>query len=203
MALGEQAVVPALNFLFHRIEAAFDGSPTLLILDEAWTFLRHSTFQRRLQNWLKTLRKKNVYVVFATQEVADAVSNPIMPTILANCPTQIILPDPDALSEGVKGYYRQLNLSETEMGILATAQKKRDYYYRSTKGRRLFKLDLDPVALTFAGMSAPADHKFMDEMVKSVPPAQHAQALLRYRKLDWAARLIDEASCSGRRTFAS
>ncbi len=30
------AVLPVLTYLFHRLEARFDGRPTLLILDEAW-----------------------------------------------------------------------------------------------------------------------------------------------------------------------
>ena len=98
MSLGEEAIVPALDYLFHRVEQGFDGSPTLLILDEAWLFLRHPIFVRRLQDWLKTLRKKNVYVVFATQEVADAADSPILPTILSACPTKIYLPDEEALT---------------------------------------------------------------------------------------------------------
>jgi hypothetical protein len=52
----------------------------------------------RLQDWLKTLRKKNVYVVFATQEIADAANSPILPTILSACPTKIYLPNEDAFS---------------------------------------------------------------------------------------------------------
>ena len=92
MRMGEEAVAPALDYIFHRIEARFDGRPTLLILDEAWLFLRHPTFVSRLQGWLKTLRKKNVYVVFATQEVADAANSPIAQTILQACPTKIYLP---------------------------------------------------------------------------------------------------------------
>ena len=44
MRMGEEAVVPALDYLFHRIEERFDGRPTLLILDEAWLFLRHPIF---------------------------------------------------------------------------------------------------------------------------------------------------------------
>ena len=76
MALGEEAIVPALDYLFHRVEERFDGRPTLMILDEAWLFLATRSSARRLQDWLKTLRKKNVYVVFATQEIADAAEQP-------------------------------------------------------------------------------------------------------------------------------
>jgi hypothetical protein len=48
MALGPAAVVPALDYLFHRVEGQFDGRPTLLILDEAWLFLAHPVFMRRV-----------------------------------------------------------------------------------------------------------------------------------------------------------
>ena len=60
-------VLPVLTYLFHRLEARFDGRPTLLILDEAWVFLDNPLFAARIREWLKVLRKKNVAVVFATQ----------------------------------------------------------------------------------------------------------------------------------------
>ncbi|MFP5367878.1 MAG: aminotransferase class III-fold pyridoxal phosphate-dependent enzyme, partial [Actinomycetes bacterium] len=37
MRMGGEAVAPALDYIFHRIEARFDGRPTLLILDEVQT----------------------------------------------------------------------------------------------------------------------------------------------------------------------
>ena len=64
-------VAPVLTYLFHRLEARFDGRPSLLILDEAWTFLDEALFAARIREWLKTLRKKNVEVLFATQSLAD------------------------------------------------------------------------------------------------------------------------------------
>jgi type IV secretion system protein VirB4 len=203
MALGEEAIVPALDYLFHRVEERFDGRPTLMVLDEAWLFLKHPIFMRRLQGWLKTLRKKNVYVVFATQEVADAAESPITATILSACHTKIYLPDEEALAPAMSSAYQSFGLSETEIGILAGAQKKRDYYYRSVKGRRLFQLDLGPVGLAFAGMSSPEDQKFLDRMVASTRPAEHAERILRYRKLDWAAELVAEAIATRRESFES
>jgi type IV secretion system protein VirB4 len=193
MGLGEEVIVPALEYLFHRVEQGFDGSPTLLILDEAWLFLRHPVFVLRLQDWLKTLRKKNVYAVLATQEVADAANSPILPTILSACPTKIYLPNEEALTPQIASAYSGFGLSPTEITILAHAQKKRDYYYRSVLGRRLFSLDLGPIALAFAGMSSPADQRFLDSLVAGSPPADHAAAILRHRGLVDAARQLEEA----------
>ena len=193
MALGEDAVVPALDYLFHRVEEHCDGRPTLMILDEAWLFLAHPVFARRLQSWLKTLRKANVYLVCATQEVADAAQSPIAATIASACPTKIYLADDEALTPTLKRAYQEFGLTETEVAILAGAQKKRDYYYRSVLGRGLFRLDLDPVALAFAGMASPADQKALDEIIAGHPPVAYAAEILRHRGLGWAADLIERA----------
>ncbi len=193
MRMGEEAVAPALDYIFHRIEARFDGRPTLLILDEAWLFLRHPTFVGRLQGWLKTLRKKNVYVVFATQEVADAANSPIAQTILQACPTKIYLPDEQAQTPALASVYKSFGLTETEISILARATKKADYYYKSVKGQRLFRLDLGPVTLAFVGMSSATDQRFLDELERSTPPAERAAKILARRQLDWAVPLIQEA----------
>jgi len=196
MNLGADAIVPALAYLFHRVEESFDGRPTLMVLDEAWLFLAHPIFARRLQAWLKTLRKKNVYVVFATQEVADAAQSPITATIVSACHTKIYLPDEESLTPALSKAYQEFGLTETEIGILAAAQKKRDYYYRSVKGRRLFRLDLGPVGLAFAGLSSPDDQRFLDTLT-GVVPAERAERILRYRGLDWAAELLAEARANG------
>src|SRR3546814_10349446 len=75
------AVLPVLTYLFHRLEERFDGRPTLLVLDEAWLFLDNPMFAGRIRDWLKTLRKKNVAVVFATQSLADIAGSSIAPAL--------------------------------------------------------------------------------------------------------------------------
>src|SRR3546814_7138459 len=76
------AALPVLTYLFHRLEQRFDGAPTLLVLDEAWTFLDDPVFAGRIREWLKTLRKKNVSVVFATQSLADIQRSAIAPALV-------------------------------------------------------------------------------------------------------------------------
>jgi type IV secretion system protein VirB4 len=199
MGLGEAVVIPALEYLFHRVEGQFDGRPTLLVLDEAWLFLGHKVFSSRLQAWLKTLRKKNVYVVFATQEVADATSRPeLLSTILSACHTKIFLPDEEALAPAMAEAYARIGLTTAEIQILARAQKKRDYYYRSVKGRRLFKLDLGPAALAFVGLSSEADQRFLDRMLSERQPEDFARAMLEHRKVDWAVAELDRAAAGAR-----
>ena len=69
--VGSTAAPAVLAHLFHRIEARLDGRPTLIIVDEGWLALDDPGFGAQLREWLKTLRKKNASVVFATQSLAD------------------------------------------------------------------------------------------------------------------------------------
>ncbi|MBM3653766.1 MAG: conjugal transfer protein TrbE, partial [Alphaproteobacteria bacterium] len=68
--IGSAAAPAVLAYLFHRIEGRFDGAPTLLVIDEGWLALDEPGFAAQLREWLKTLRKKNASVVFATQSLA-------------------------------------------------------------------------------------------------------------------------------------
>jgi type IV secretion system protein VirB4 len=95
--MGQAGVVaPVLTYLFHRLEA-LHRRPTLLILDEAWIFLDHPLFAARIREWLKTLRKKNVAVLFATQSLADIADSTIAPAIIESCPQRILLPNDRAI----------------------------------------------------------------------------------------------------------
>ena len=46
-----------------------------------------------------------------------------------------------------------MGLNERQIEILAAAEPKRQYYYVSEKGRRLFELALGPLAMAFVGSS--------------------------------------------------
>jgi type IV secretion system protein VirB4 len=179
-----------LGYLFHRLEARFDGRPALLVLDEAWVFLDDPLFAVRIREWLKTLRKKNVAVVFATQSLADIQRSTIAPAIVESCPSRIFLPSPQATEPQLRTIYEGFGLNARQIEIVARATPKRDYYLQSRLGNRLFELDLGPVALAFAGASAPADHLALDQLVDPAGAA-FAAAWLRRRDLAWAAELID------------
>ena len=47
------------SLLHNRIEQRLDGAPTLIVLDEAWAYLAHELFERRIGDWLRTMRRKN------------------------------------------------------------------------------------------------------------------------------------------------
>ncbi len=186
------AVAPTLGYLFDRLEERFDGRPTLLLLDEAWVFLDHPLFAERLRDWLKTLRKKNVSVIFATQSLSDIQSSSIAPAIIESCPSRIFLPNPTAFESNMREAYESFGLNARQIEIIATATPKRDYYYQSPIGNRIFDLELGPVALAFCGSSSPDDQQTIDRVLREDDPDAFAGAFLHAKGLSWAADLISE-----------
>jgi type IV secretion system protein VirB4 len=186
---GKSAVLPILTYLFHRLEARFDGSPTLLILDEAWVFLDDPLFAGRIREWLKTLRKRNVSVVFATQSLSDIQRSTIAPALIESCPTRIFLPSPQATEPQLRTVYEGFGLNDRQIELIARATPKRDYYYHSRLGARLFDLALGPVALAFVAASTREDQRAMDERQGTRGDHSFAVAWLRHKGLDWAANL--------------
>ena len=188
---SKAAGLAVLRYLFARFEARLDGAPTLLILDEAWLFLDDPVFAARIRQWLKTLRKKNVSVIFATQSLADIQDSAIAPALIESCASRIFLPNPQATEPQIRAIYEGFGLNGRQIEIVATAQPKRDYYYQSRLGNRVFDLGLGAVALAFAGASTPEDQRDVDAVLASLPSGgDFASAWLRHRGLGWAADLL-------------
>ncbi|MBI1687042.1 conjugal transfer protein TrbE [Caulobacter hibisci] len=189
--LARSAAAPAvLTYLFHRIGRRLDGRPTLIVIDEGWLALDDPAFGAQLREWLKTLRKKNASVIFATQSLADVVDSPIAASIVESCPTRIFLPNPRALEPQGAAAYGRFGLNDRQIEILARATPTRDYYLQSRLGDRLFDLGLGPVALAFCAASSKADQTAITAVLDAVGRAGFAAAWLRLRGLPWAADLL-------------
>jgi type IV secretion system protein VirB4 len=184
------AVAPLLSYLFHRLEDRFDGRPTLLILDEAWVFLDHPLFAARLREWLKTLRKKNVAVVFATQSLADIAESKIAPAIIESCPQRILLPNDRAAEPIAREAYARFGLNDRQIELVAHATPKRHYYLQSTRGHRLFELGLGPIALALCGASDPESQTCINRIIAAHNPREFAAQFFAQKDLGWAADQI-------------
>jgi type IV secretion/conjugal transfer VirB4 family ATPase len=189
---SKAALAPVLTYIFHRLEGRFDGRPTLLVLDEAWLFLDEGAFAAKIREWLKTLRKKNVAVVFATQSLADIARASIAPALIESCPTRIFLPNPDALTPQIASLYEGFGLNAQQLRLIATATPKREYYYQSPAGSRLFELGLGPVALACVAAASPGDQQLIDRLLAEVGPAGFAPAWFTAQGLPEVAEFVAE-----------
>jgi type IV secretion system protein VirB4 len=188
--IGTGAAGAVLAYLFHRIEGRLDGRPTLLVIDEGWLALDDGGFAAQLREWLKTLRKKNASVIFATQSLSDIDGSAIAPAIVESCPTRIFLPNERAIEPQITAIYQRFGLNDRQIEIIARATPKRDYYCQSRRGNRLFELGLGPIALAFCAASSKADHVAIDRVLAEFGRDAFVETWLADRGLLWAADLI-------------
>ena len=192
-----QALAPALLYLFHLLEKRFTGAPTLLMLDEAWLFLDHPLFSRRIREWLKTLRKKNVSVIFATQSIADLMESTITSSLLESCPSRVFLPNNHALEPGITHIYEYLGLSEQQISLIANASPRQDYYYQSSEGNALFNLQLGPIALAFSDANGVQKKELVRRLYKRFGYPNFIPEYLKTQGLqDVAELLVSETKTS-------
>lgn len=146
-------VGPTLMYLFHRIEESLDGKPTIIVLDECWTFFNNHSFANKIKEWLKVLRKYNASVIFATQSLADIKNSNIFNTVLDSCSSRIFLPNSNIYNGDNPELYRSFGLNDKKIQIIGTAIPKRQYYYDSIMGSRLFELALDKFTLAYVAVN--------------------------------------------------
>lgn len=106
---------PAMAYLFHRVEALVDGRRLLVAIDEFWKALADEAFRELVNDKLKTIRKRNGALLLATQSPRDALRSPIAHTLIEQCPTQILMPNPRA---DAADYRDGLKLTEPEFRMV-------------------------------------------------------------------------------------
>jgi type IV secretion system protein VirB4 len=188
--VGTGAAPAVLAYLFHRIGDRLDGRPTLLIIDEGWLALDDEGFAGQLREWLKTLRKKNASVIFATQSLSDIDNSAIAPAIIESCPTRLLLPNERAIEPQITAIYRRFGLNDRQIEILARAVPKRDYYCQSRRGNRLFELGLSEIGLALCAASSKSDQTRIAQIVAEHGRDGFLDAWLRARDVGWAVDLL-------------
>jgi type IV secretion system protein VirB4 len=195
LELDDKSVLPVLLYLFRRIEKRLDGSPTLVLLDEAWVYLRHGMFRERMRDWLKTLRRMNGVVVMATQQLSDICNSEIADVVIENCPTKILLPNAESRSPGSREFYQRVGLNERELEILQVSVPKQHYYMVSSLGRRLVDLGIGRVALSWVGVNGREERQLVESVIEQFPNEWRSE-WLRLRGLPKWADYLDRTEKS-------
>jgi type IV secretion system protein VirB4 len=106
---------PAMAYLFHRVEELVDGRRLIVAIDEFWKALADPAFSAMVNDKLKTIRKRNGALILATQSPRDAINSTIAHSIIEQCPTQILMPNPRA---DAADYRDGLKLTEAEFRMV-------------------------------------------------------------------------------------
>lgn len=160
------SIGPVLLYLFHRIQSSLDGSPTMIVLDEAWALIDNPVFAPKIKDWLKVLRKLNTFVVFATQSVEDAAKSQISDTLIQQTATQIFLPNLRATT-----IYRDVfMLSEREFNLVKTTDPStRFFLVKQDNDGVIARIDLAGMEEVIRVLSARAETVIMmDEIMAQV-----------------------------------
>jgi len=176
MAAREDVQVLTLDYIFAQVERRFGGHPTLVVLDEAWSFFEHQMFRERVKDWLKTGRKKNVAVVMATQSISDATGAGITAHLLESCPTRIFLPNPEARGRLIAKDYAALGLSPKQIDLVTRIEGKRDYYILQPNGRRVLRFPLGPRALSLLARTGRDDSDRIAARIAKDPDVSEKRA---------------------------
>jgi type IV secretion/conjugal transfer VirB4 family ATPase len=139
---------PFMDYAFYCIERSLDGStPTLIYVEEAWYMLSNPAFVSKMEDWLRTFRKKRAFVVFATQSLDEISRLPNIGSIITNVPTQIFLPSvKSSVHEQAEMFRKLFGTTDAQMQLLAQAIPKRDYLLVRPSVTRLVNTQM-PAAL--------------------------------------------------------
>jgi type IV secretion system protein VirB4 len=86
-------------------------------------------------------------------------------------------------------FYRGFGLNDQQIAIIAAATPKREYYFTSPSGNRLFSLSLGELALSYCAASSADDQALADRWC-DLPTARFNDEYLRAKGLDWAAQAL-------------
>ena len=139
---------PVMMYLFHRIDERLDGQPTMILIDEGWKALDDEVFAARIRDWLKTLRKRNALVGFATQSARDALDSRISTALVEQTATMIFMPNARARAED---YCDGFGLTSHELALIRTLPAhSRAFLVRQPDASVVVRLDLSnaPEVLT-------------------------------------------------------
>jgi type IV secretion system protein VirB4 len=160
------SIGPVLLYLFHKINLSLDGSPTMVVLDEAWALIDNEVFAPKIKDWLKVMRKLNAMVIFATQSVEDAATSDISDTLIQQTATQIFLPNLKATDL----YKKVFMLSEREFQIVKTTDPSSRYFLiKQANNSVASKIDLRGMDDIINVLSGRADTVLLlDEIIEEV-----------------------------------
>ena len=164
---NEAIVGPTLDYLFHRIEGQLTGEPALIILDECWLFLRNKAFRKKIIEYIKDLRKKNASIIMATQNLSD-IDDEMLPVITENMLTKIYLAN-SYINEHSRKMYALFGLNDKEIDLVKNLHAKKQYFYKSTLGGRIFDLALSPTEFKFVSATSKRDQLKVAQL-QSLPP---------------------------------
>ncbi len=106
-------LIPVMLYMLKRIEDSLDGSPTTIIINEAFDVFDNEILKAKLSNLLKKMQHKNCVVIMTSSnlEITDFA---LVDKINKSCATKILMPR----KQTSKIYSEALSLTADEISIV-------------------------------------------------------------------------------------
>lgn len=120
-----EELLPISMYLFHRLEESFDGRLTGIYLEEGWQFLQQDYWKEKIEEYLVTLRKYNVFLYLSTQLPDKLAKSKIASALIQGSATTIFLANPKASEQD---YIESFKLSQREYEIIKNFDIQSRYF---------------------------------------------------------------------------
>ena len=137
----------ALFYLLERLRIALETPADiarlkLMVVDEAWRYLKDPAVLNYLAEAAKTWRKKNAALIMATQSAGDVTQSASALGLLESMPTKLFLANPEL--PATVGELFRLNTEEVETirGLIP----KQELYLRRANEAAILRLQVDPAS---------------------------------------------------------
>ncbi|RLV58381.1 VirB4 family type IV secretion/conjugal transfer ATPase [Parashewanella curva] len=159
---------PIVMYLFHRIESLIDGRKLQIVMDEFWKLLADEYFEDLANNKQKTIRKQNGIMIYGTQSARDVLNSSIAHSLIEQCATLILMPNPKARREE---YIDGLHLSEREFELIKTELQpnSRQFIVKQGQSSSVNTLNLNGFDEELAVISGTCDKvQLMTQLIEQV-----------------------------------
>lgn len=167
---------PITFYILHRITEILDGRRVVIFMDEFWKWISDDVFAKFAKDKLKTIRKLNGMLIYATQSPSDILSSTLARTVVESSSTQIFLSNPKATKQD---YIDGFKLTEEEYLSIANLDpasrcflvKKSSLYGGVKPFSAIVKLDLKSLGAYTKILSSSKDNleifeKAFEQIVK-------------------------------------
>ena len=135
----------ALFYLFERLRLDIESPDNrdrlkIMVVDEAWRFLKDPAALGYLAEAAKTWRKHNAALILATQSAADITGTDGADVLLESLPTKLLLSNPNLPDTTAAS----LRLQPEELELIRALIPKQELYLRRPDSAGILKVNVDP-----------------------------------------------------------
>ena len=156
----------ALFYLLERLRLALENPAEtarvkLMVVDEAWRYMRDPAVLGYLAEAAKTWRKKNAALIMATQSAMDVTGADGADALLESMPTKLFLANPELPAKAADIF----RLNPSEVATIRGLIPKRELYMRRPESTGRLRLEVDPESY-WLYTSSPRDAQTRAEAVE-------------------------------------